>query len=352
MKKKYFGLFIICLMLIPVFNVKAFGNDSINIDNEVHVNKDINGSAILAGNNVNYDKNIAGIGLMLGNNINYKGQMEYAFLAGNNLNITGKVSKDGFVVGNIINFEKDFKIDRDLFVFGDTVTLKGNITRDVIIYAENVIISDVNITGNVKLIANKIEVKEDAKINGSFSYNKDAKVNIMATITNTILLDEAYKTVTFKEKAYNLLMSYSGMLVIFVFLALVVPALFKRIEKKTEKLSLLKIFAMTGFGALGLIVMPIIFVLLCSLIFGISLALLLLVLYIIVICLSSLFTGYLLGLIIWRKFIKKDINTLLVGLIGITLLTILTLIPYVGSVFTLFSLLIGVGIVGYLFKKD
>jgi len=68
--------------------------------------------------------------------------------------------------------------------------------------------------------------------------------------------------------------------------------------------------------------------------------------------LSIIFTGYYLGLVIYKKLLKKDVNILLSGLMGITILYLLSIIPKIGFIVALVYALAGMGIVIKLFAKD
>ena len=109
---------------------------------------------------------------------------------------------------------------------------------------------------------------------------------------------------------------------------------------------------MIGYGLFFIILIPILFIILLMLTIGAPLALLILTMYIIVICMSTIFTGYFVGLLVWKKFIKKEINVLLVGLIGISIIKVLSLIPYIGTIVVLLTTLLSFSIVAKLFSKD
>lgn len=352
--KKYLVVFLMLVTITP-FVIKAeeapIDNFVVEADDEVSSTKDVNGSGVYAGNNVTFDKKMDGIGLFAGNNVNFKGNSEYALIAGNNITVAGTISKDGAVLGNIINFDDNFIGQRDIVVLGAAINAKGQFNRDVIIYGDSVILEKVNIAGNVKIFASSIEIKKDTVINGTLSYNEDAKTNIAseATITNTILSAKIGQSALDRLKDY--IVDYAGMLLVFLALVLIVPGLFKRIDDKTKDRSVASIFALLGFGAVGIIAVPIAFILLCSFIFGVSLGLLLLALYIIIMCLTTLFTGYFIGTLILRKCFKKE-NMLLSGLIGITAIYLLTLVPYISGFVSLINILFGFGIVIMLFKRD
>jgi len=359
MKKfKKLGSIFICLMLLPMFTIRAeepVVEDKFVVEaNEEVISKaDVNGSGIYAGNNVTFENNMDGIGILAGNNVNFKGSAEYGVFAGNNIVINGNIEKEGFVFGNIITFDKDFKGNRDIFIFGNTVTIDGEITRDVTIYAAQVIIKG-QIQGNVTISADKIEVKNDTVIQGTLKYNEDASATISseATIHATETTDALVREYTMQQKALAFAQNYIGILLIFLVAGLLVPALFRKYNTVTEKLSPVHGLAMAGYGIIGVMLIPMVSILLLTTVFGAPLAFLLLALFIIAGCLSTIFAGYLLGLIIWRLFIKKDINILLVGLVGITALKLLQVIPYVGTVIAFISVIVSLGSIVYLFKKE
>lgn len=359
MKKfKKLSSLLVCLLLLPMLTVHAEepqveNKFVIEADESVTSKADVNGSGVYAGNNVTFENNIDGIGILAGNNVTFKGKAEYGLLAGNNINVNGNIEKEGFIFGNIINFDKDFVGNRDVFVFGNTVTLNGTITRDVTVFASQVIVKG-KVQGNVTISTDKLEVAKEAEIVGTLKYNEDAKVDIAsgATIAKTETTKALVRAYSFQERVWNFVVNYAGMLVLFLVLGLILPGLFTRIEKKTKDFSLASVFSTLGYGLLLLFFVPILFVVFSTLVFGLPLALLLLALYVVVICLSTIFTGYLLGLLIWKLLIKKDFNVLLVGLVGITALMALQSIPVVGTIIAFLSILITLGLVICLFKKD
>lgn len=352
--KKILNL-LVCLLLVPILTVNAENYEdkfNFNVGDNITEEKSINGSSIVAGNNVTVTNDTKGIDMSFGNNVNYQSNSDYALIAGNIVNINGFVRNDGFIFGNIITFDKNTTVSRDLFIFGTDVILRGNITRDVTIMASSVTIEDA-VVENIKIEASSITVK-NAVITKDFSYNKDATLDISneALINNKIELDSQVYETSLTDQVWNFLIDYSGILLVFLVSALLVPNLYNKIEKQTEEISTFKLFSMLGYGAFALIVIPILFVILLMTGIGVYLGLLLLGLYITAIFLSIIFAGYLLGLIIFKKLLKKEINILLVGLLGITILKVLSIIPYLNTLSVIFSILVGINLVINLFKKE
>lgn len=356
--KKFLGL-LVCLMLLPMLTVHA--QDSavkeqfvVEADDTVTTKDDVNGSGIYAGNNVNFENTIDGIGVLAGNNVDFKGNAEYGLLAGNNININGNIEKEGFIFGNVIHLNESFVGNRDLFIFGNTVTIDGTIKRDVTIYAAEVIIKG-KVERNMTILAGKIEIQEDAIIGGTLKYNEDATANISsnATIQTTEITNALARNYTWQQKIWTYITNYGSMLVIFLAAAFLVPSLFKKYDRTTKELSPVHFLAMFGYGIiLMMLLLPIGLFLLAGPSVLKPLLLLTIFILMVVMSLSSVLSGYLLGLVIWRNFVKKDINPLLVGFIGITVLTVLQFIPYIGSVINLISMFISLGSIVYLFKKE
>lgn len=334
-------------MFIPMI-IKADGFNFV-AEEDVEDEKEVVGSSVIFGNNVTSSNIVEGIDMLFGNNVNVNGESDYSFILGNNVNVKGTINNDGFIFGNVIVFDENTVIDRDLVIFGSDVTINGKINRDVRIYGMNVKI-DGEISGNVELKATEVTI--DGKIGGTLSYNEDAIIEINGEVNETVKTERLVAETTFQDKLWSFIVNYGGTLVIFLAFALLVPQLFKRVNKKNEKITVLNGFSLFGFGTLSLILIPVIFLMLLTLVFCMPLAILLLILYILAIWLSSIFTSYLIGYLVWKYFVKKDENIYLMGLIGISITSILSVVPYVGILISTIVVMIGMGIILQQFKKD
>lgn len=345
MKKLIF--LIVCLLIIPMI-IRADGLNFI-ADEDVDDTKEVVGSSVIFGNNVTSNNIVEGIDMLFGNNVNFNGESDYSLIFGNNISVKGNIKNDGFIFGNVIVFDENVTINRDLIIFGSDITIKGKINRDVTIYGMNVKI-DAEIAGNVNLKATEVTV--DGKIGGTLSYNEDAVIAINGEVNETKTTEKLVSEVTFQDKIWSFIANYGGKLVLFLAFALFVPQLFKRIDKKNENITILNGFSLFGFGTLSIILIPVIFLMLLTLVFCMPLAILLLILYILAIWLSSIFTSYLVGNLIWKYFVKKDENVYLTGLIGISVISILSVVPYLGTLISVISIMIGMGVILQQFKKD
>lgn len=315
------------------------------------VNAQVDKSVFIMEDNVSFEDNVNGIGFIFGNNVSFEGEVEYGLIAGSNVEVSGSIVDDSLFAGQTITFEDDFVSNRDVYVFGSTVELKGDIKRDIIIYAEEVLVEGALVDGSLTINASNIDIK-NSTIN-ELKYNEDAKVDIEDNnkINNKVLLESKNEDVSFLETLLDSFISWANLLVVFLVLVLIFPQLFKKIEKQYENITTFNFISLMGYGALSLVLIVVVPLILFNFVIGTYLAVLLIALYIGVVLFSTIFTGFLIGNIIWNKFIKKEKNMLLVGLIGIMIINILGLIPSLGVFITLISTLIGIGIVMNLFKK-
>ena len=333
--------YLLLLLLVPMV-VKA----DVSINGE---EKELDSSSIIYGEEVTSENTTKGIEFLLGNSVTFNGNSDYALILGSSIDINGTINNDGFIIGGEVNINENANVNRDLIILADMVNISGKVERDIKIYATTVNIKGE--VGNLDIKASMINL-ENASIN-KLSYNEDAVFeNNNSKVNETNLTEKISQEVSIIDNVMNFIINLVSMLVLFAVICLIVPKLFNRINEKNKKFDTLKFFSLFGFGALSLILIPTVAILLFRLAFTIPLALLLLVLFVIAICLATIFTGYLLGCVIWNKFIKKEENSLLIGLIGISIITILTSIPNIGIIFMFISIMIGMGIILEQFKKD
>ena len=340
--KRYFKVLLVLIMFMamPVF---ASSNDLFRADESVSVNEELNGSSFIAGNTVDVDSKVNGILFSAGNQVNTAGESEYAFIAGNYVKLDDQKFIDGFVAGNIIEI-KALEVQRDLYVAGSTITFSGNVGRNMLITGGNVTIKGI-VKGDLTIYSDTINIESDAIIEGALKYASNSKVTISksAKVGYTEIeevKDSKYSSVskTFLSKVTDSILSLMNILVIGLLMMLIMPKTFEKIAKQDEK----NILSNLGFGAVALLAAPIAAAICITTLVGMSTGLILLALYIICIYVSTVFTGYYLSNIFFKKKIK---NKFLIYLVGAVIITILKLIPFISILVTICSLCIGLGIV-------
>ena len=70
----------------------------------------------------------------------------------------GEVLKEFLVAGETVTFKNNFKGNRDGFIFANKVILSGNLSRNITVKANEVVLENVNIE-SINIEASKIEIK-------------------------------------------------------------------------------------------------------------------------------------------------------------------------------------------------
>ncbi len=347
--KRFFKYLVLLLVLIPTV-IKA--DFTVVADDEIDDAQTVDGSAVLAGDNVISTGVVDGVDMLFGNEVKFRGVGEYLVAAGNSVILSGNIKKDGVVFANTVNCDKSFTASRDLAIFADTVSLNGVIERDIVVFANRVNLENVEIKGNIRFYGNKVNISSDAKVSGKLYYDSlaDVKDNNSNIAMEQFVVNARH--ISNDYKAYSVVITYGIVMSIFLGLGLIVPSLFKRISEKFSEAKIFDLISTLGFGALALIGVPIVSILLCMTLFGIGLGLLLLGLYVITLILSIVLVGYLVGHFICTRIIKQQMHHLLVGLIGISVLYLLTLIPILNTYIVLITIMLSLGIVIRLFRKN
>lgn len=349
--KKISKLFLVLLMMFMCVNgVQAKQIDHFygKVDNDIKLEDDVNGSALLVSENTEMKSKADGVSFLLGNKVVFDGQSEYGVFIGNSLEISGTVSKDTFIGGNVITIEKDAQLQRDTIIAGANVEISGKIDRNISIYASSVSFKGAKIEGNVKIQAGLIEADDKTLINGNLSYPEDASIDVSKDIVKGKFIKTealAQNEDSFVTTMMNKFWSFMSLMLVFAVLSLVASKLFVRIQDEYNKFDFNKGLETFTKGLVFLVLTPIIIFILLLMSIGIPLALILLALYFIVMYLSVIFTGYLIGYKIWQKFFNNDINLLVVGIFGIAILFVLSLIPGISFIVSILSMVIGIGII-------
>lgn len=352
--KKYRFLVLFLLLFSFCFSAQAktINRFYAEADESMSLNDDVDGSSFLAGGSIESSSNVNGANFIAGNNIDFSGSSDYLVIAGNSIDVNGNVLKDTVIAGNIINIKNGANLERDAIILGSDIQVMGSVGRNITVYSRKVSLKGAKISGNVRIQAEEIDIDSDTIITGKLSYPKDAKANVSSHITN---IERTSPIQTNDDDLVSFLMSkvWSFMSIVFIFalLTLIRPKMFESIQDNFKELDFNKGVSTFTRGLTFIIIVPVISLMLLMLPFGISLSLIILALYFIIMYLSTLFSGYLLGYKLWQKFLKSDINLLLVGILGYSVLFLLELIPGIGSLVRLIFVLFGIGIITELYLK-
>lgn len=351
------------LFLIIPFSASAF---TVKTDNSVYVAQDeiVEGNLFAAGSTITVDGKVTGDVICAGQSININGTVEgdvicagqsiningavagSARLAGDNVNINGQVAKNVMAFGAGVYLGKEAQVGWDMLVGGAAVEIRGKIGRDLYGGGANAVISgeiakDVRLKLDNKKQAAALTIADGAVINGNVAYTdkNEASVAQGAKIAGEITHNLPKITMNKKQKV----LTWAWGVVYSIFSAMVIGMVLinlwrDEINKLTDKI-LEKAGASIGWGAVIMLLTPIIAVILLITLIGIPLALILMGVYLIALFLGKILIGIMIGRGLLGKFWPKQnpehSGLLWAMIIGIAAVWIICSLPYIGWLFCL-----------------
>jgi len=303
---------------------------------------------LLAGNNLKSDTDVqSGLLLVAGNNLQLENQSEYGFLFGNIIKFAGSTERDLYIAGNDVILTSDAAIGRDVFVASSELRVETDLSGDLSVTADRVVIDDgIMIDGNVNISADTIIFGKDVMIGGKLVYNDSAKASGSDQVTYGDLevyhIQEVSAEAKLAAAFYSKFLSIAGL-----FLAMaVILAVYSKLHTKIEAESTPGRFGTNlavGLGAL--IVVPVVAIFAMLTVVAAPLSIVALLIYGICVYLAQGFTGLWLGHVILEKMFKTRGNAFIEALLGIIILGLLALVPIVGGITGFISLALGLGLI-------
>lgn len=354
MKKLSFVLIsflILCTSFVFAESGETFSNTMISSSAE-NFDENVDNNIMKIGSNVVATGTANDLLMLVGETVESKAFGQYAFIAGNTVSISEDIKKDAFVTGNSVAITGN--IGRDLYIVGNSVIISGNVGRNINVCATSLEISEGStIGGNINATAvGMLKIADGANVNGTVRCSDTSTISIPEGIKTSITpteIDEEFNQSTIFDDVSSIFFWIFANVLLFSLALLVCPAMFEKIrnvyENKKEKVYLTSL----GCGALMLFAIPFLAIMLMITIIGAIAGSVTLIMYIILMMISTITVGYLLGVTI---FSKAKANKWVCGLTGIVILEIVSIVPYIGGVIGFAKILIGLGIVVELFKKQ
>ena len=179
MKQRKKLLCLLLVLLLAVSLAPAAFAEFIFSGDEQNIIGEYDSTVFLAGENPNSAADVKGILFEAGNTVTSAGFSEYAFVAGNTVSFAGENSGDAFVGGNAVSFSGS--CGRDLAIAGNSVDIRGSVGRDLLAGGRSVSISG-HVGGDVTLAAEEIRISDNAEIEGILRYNSSAKISAPADL--------------------------------------------------------------------------------------------------------------------------------------------------------------------------
>lgn len=297
---------------------------------------------LLAGNNLDVNTQASGLLFAFGNQLQLGTHSEYAFVAGNLVSYSATTEKDLFVAGNVIDLKSGAEIGRDVYATGFRVILASDLSGDFSAAANQVILRDVEIAGNVNLSAASISFEGTVSIAGTLTYNDDAQVYGLTNAKATKV--ETYTPATYEPTAAELWLSKVVSIISLALASIVVLALSSRVrnqvagEKSTQSLG-----ANLVAGFVALLLMPVIAIILLMSYFAAPLGIMVIIAYIAMLYLAQALAGAWLGHAIVSKLLHSQAHVFIEAIIGIIIIVILSMIPGLNVITSFLATLLGSG---------
>lgn len=290
------------------------------------------------------------------------------FIIGQNVTIDNVVDGNIFILADTVNITANTYVYSDVFICANNITIDGylydlySMSSNLTIGEAGYIIRDLssgcnsfNLLGTINRTANvvsdAINISSDtAKIGGDFNYTSSQECNIGDNVVGGTIdfTQEAKITVETKVTILSYVKDLLVSLCYAIILILIIVLAMKTFSNKLEENLTKKFWPSIGYGALGIIVTPIIFLLLCFTGIGIWAALLLLFAYIFMFTISTAIASVAIGKTICTKMNKTNNGMIILISILIALaIWILENIPYVGALITIINSLLGFGLILY-----
>jgi hypothetical protein len=306
----------------------------------------VQGDLYVAGGLVQIDGTVNGDLLVAGGSVFIGGRVsDDVRAAGGNIECSGDIGKNLTVAGGNIRLTKTATVEGGVLAAGGDIRLGGVIGESVKAGGGHVQLEGI-VGGSVRCAADQISTLPGAAIHGNFqAYVKNSDQAQVSPGT----VDGSLEVITHKPEAGETILGFSAghfwfkifwalsLLLTAVILVLISPGW---VESYGD--ALWKRFGWTlSWGAIGMIITPIVAVALCVTLVGIPLGVLLLVLYLWSLYLTQISLGVVVG---QRVFMPESKGRLMLASVaGIVLVQVLTFVPYLGTLVVIAGLVLGFG---------
>lgn len=342
------SLLLIAFMLIPFMSVVAetVSGDNVIVESgetlektsflsgdNVRVDGDINGTTFISGSNIEVNGTIDGDLFVTGQNATINGTVNGSvFVAGQNIILNGVVENSIYVAGATLKVES--QTNGSAFLAGQNISIENGavIERDVFVGAAQAYQNGV-INGDLSSSSESLSV--GGKIGGDLNYSSQNKADFLenSEVVGEITWEKMeLRSSKSSESMFTtallirVLFSIVSSLVVWLFVRWIRPNFWPNLAEEIMASPLRTL----GFGALAVVVIPIVSVLLMFTIIGIPLSFILLTLYGLSLYVSKIILSVYGSLWFQKRFNLSNGQSFWVFLLGLIILIVLGIIPIVG----------------------
>lgn len=352
--KKMFLIFatvlVACLVFVNTASAAQFGiagddgrliltdqvfDNYIATGGQVIIDADIHGDLIVFAANAEINSNIYG-NLIIGT-----GQVK----------INGEVAKNVYAASGQIEFSESSNIKGDIFLASGNTFINNKVEGKLYAGTGSLIIGGV-LNKGFSANSGSINIKNNSQILGDIKYTSPEKMSIESTATikgnidENIVDKETEKEDKQKFNAFGSSAGFAGKvtstlisLISALIVGIILITLFPKFSEKVSSNIQNKFWPSTGWGLLGIIVLPIVMIISLVLIVGAPFSLILLGFYWLFIYLAKIFVGLCLGL----HLSKNKMKPVWAMTFGLFLLYLIGIIPIIGGIANFVIVLVGFG---------
>jgi len=329
----------------------------------VNIEGRVDGDVIIAANEITISGRVGGDVIAAGNIIRITGSVEgNVRVAGNNVEIDANIGKNLNAFGNTVNISEKTSVAWSALLFGSTVNLRGQIGGHLDGGAVNFkIYGQVGGDSTVHLSNDgNLTLYEESEIGGTLTYKGEAASQLTlesgATVGQKEFVVQKIPSISWKSLVgwgtgfyvfFKLIKLFGLFVVGLILIALFHKKLFAVTEAMWKKPA-----NQIGWGAVYLIVIPIIIFLLLLTVIGLPLAIIAALLYGIALYLTQIFVGLLIGKKALESINKnKEVSLTWAMVLGVFIYLLLITIPVIGWLINLVGTIWVLGAIAELLKK-
>ena len=320
---------------------------------EVIIEGTVNGDAYVAGGVVEVNGTINGDLLVGGGQVIIAGTVtDHVRAVGGTVRLSGKVGKDVSVAAGTVTFLRTSAVEGNILAGCGTLEATGTVGKQARIGCNDADLGG-SIRGDVNFAGEYLTVRQGATIGGNVIARMRDKERVqIADGTVHGHVDVSLAEMQPRILGFNPLHFWFKIIwaVGLLLMGLLLVFLFPRFIKGIGSMITQHPGESLLWGFLGLIVIPILFVLLLATVIGIPIALLLLTLFLWIIYLSQLSLGVVLGNHLFAMEEQEGWNLFWKLAVGVIIIQALTFIPYVRFFVNLAGIIFGLGAILLMMK--
>lgn len=316
-------------------------------DDRVEILGTVKGDLYVAGGDVLVNATVEGDVLAAGGNVEIGGNVEGDVrVAGGEVLINGEIGRNVTATAGRLDLARNVKIGGGAVVFGGEVNVDGVITKDLMVGADQVTI-DNQVGGNAKIAASNIVMEQGARIAGDFDYSSPAEANVDRKVSVGGEI-ERFAGMDFDRDGergsagfgiMGFVVGYVTILLVGLLFVWLAPNLAKQTAEVVNK----KPYMVLLWGALVMVLMPIMALLLMVTVIGFPIGLAVLVGYFFALYFGKIFFALWVGFMILKLLKKEKMHIGWAMAIGLLVHRILIFVPYVGGFASFIFILFGFG---------